>query len=437
MSAPRLGRKGTTNVSETQDEPYAWESREFLRKKVIGKEVLFVIDPKSKGLNREYGTIYLGKDISTAENITELMVSEGWLSVRRESIRGESDLANLEDAAKSQSKGRWGGNDQSHVRNIKWTVENARGLVDKYNGKPVSATIEHVRDGSTVRAFIFKDNDFTQVTLMISGIRCPNVKQDGSRANPGTPEALGEQAKYFVESRLLQRDIQVILETSNNNNVVGSIIHPSGNIAEVLLKEGFAKCVDWSMTTVSCGPEKLRSAEKLAKQKKIRLWVGYKPTQSKVSDKEREFTGTVIEIVNGDALVILKSDESTKKIFLASIRPPRLDEKESKPSGKVFRPLFDIPFLFEAREFLRKKLIGQKISVTVDYVQPAQNNYPEKTCCTVKINDVNVAEAMVAKGLATVIRYRQDDDQRAACYDDLLAAEAKAIKGSKGKDIDY
>lgn len=39
---------------------------------------------------------------------------------------------------------------------------------------------------------------------------------------------------------------------------------------------------------------------------------------------------------------------------------------------------------------------------------------------------------MVGKGLATVVRYRQDDDQRSSRYDELLTAEAQAIKGSKG-----
>lgn len=39
---------------------------------------------------------------------------------------------------------------------------------------------------------------------------------------------------------------------------------------------------------------------------------------------------------------------------------------------------------------------------------------------------------MVGKGLATVVRYRQDDDQRSSRYDELLAAEAQAIKGNKG-----
>ena len=36
----------------------------------------------------------------------------------------------------------------------------------------------------------------------------------------------------------------------------------AGNIAELLLKEGFAWCVDWSMAMVTKEKEKLRAAEK-------------------------------------------------------------------------------------------------------------------------------------------------------------------------------
>ncbi|CAG2063080.1 unnamed protein product, partial [Timema podura] len=39
---------------------------------------------------------------------------------------------------------------------------------------------------------------------------------------------------------------------------------------------------------------------------------------------------------------------------------------------------------------------------------------------------------MVSKGLATVVRYRQDDDQRSSHYDELLAAEMKAAKSGSG-----
>ena len=88
--------------------------------------------------------------------------------------------------------------------------------------------------------------------------------------------------------------------------------------------------------------------------------------------------------------------------------------------------------MFEAREFLRKKLIGQNVHVTVDYIQPSNNDFAEKTCCTVTIGGVNVAEALVSKGLASVVRYAADNDQRSSHYDDLLGAEDKAKKSSKG-----
>merc|ERR1719500_2038217 len=88
--------------------------------------------------------------------------------------------------------------------------------------------------------------------------------------------------------------------------------------------------------------------------------------------------------------------------------------------------------MYEAREFLRKKLIGQQVHVVVDYMQPAQDNFPEKTCCTVTIGGVNVAEALVSKGLATCVRYSAGNDQRSSKYDDLLMAEQKAEKTGKG-----
>jgi staphylococcal nuclease domain-containing protein 1 len=44
--------------------------------------------------------------------------------------------------------------------------------------------------------------------------------------------------------------------------------------------------------------------------------------------------------------------------------------------------------MFEAREYLRKKLIGRRVHVTVDYVQPATQSFPEKICATVKSEGV-------------------------------------------------
>lgn len=40
------------------------------------------------------------------------------------------------------------------------------------------------------------------------------------------PEPFMEEAKYFTESRLLQKDVKIILEGVSNQNLLGTILHP-------------------------------------------------------------------------------------------------------------------------------------------------------------------------------------------------------------------
>ena len=52
-------------------------------------------------------------------------------------------------------------------------------------------------------------------------------------------EPYGLEAQYFTETKLLQQEVEVILESCNkaNNMLIGSVIHPMGNIAEALLRQ--------------------------------------------------------------------------------------------------------------------------------------------------------------------------------------------------------
>ncbi|XP_050360776.1 staphylococcal nuclease domain-containing protein 1 [Nymphalis io] len=439
ITAPKLARQRTANNdNETKDEPFAWEAREFLRKKLVGKEVIFTAEKPPNSATREYGSVWAGKDPTKSENMTEALLSEGLVKVREggRNIPQLKKLVEIEEVARSQGKGIWGSDLQSHIRDIKWSIENPKQFVNKFNGQPVKAIIEYVRDGSTVRLCLLPD--YTPVTLMLSGIRCPAVKQDGDS------EPYAEEARFFLESKLLQKEVDVILESVNNNNLVGTILHPQGNIAEALLKQGFARCVDWSIAVMKSGASTLRAAERSAKEAKLRIWTNYVSNAPVIAAKDKEFTAIVMEVVNGDALVVKLPTNVQKKIFLASIRPPREknspdEEGKQSPRPKGFKPLYDIPWMYEAREFLRKKLIGKKINVTVDYIQPAKDNFPEKTCCTVVAGGTNIAEALVSKGYATVVRYRNDNDQRSSHYDKLLEAESKAQKSAVGvhakKDI--
>lgn len=55
-------------------------------------------------------------------------------------------------------------------------------------------------------------------------LQCPTFKReaDGSEI----PEPFAAEAKFFTESRLLQRDVQIILESCPNQVILGTILHP-------------------------------------------------------------------------------------------------------------------------------------------------------------------------------------------------------------------
>ncbi len=57
----------------------------------------------------------------------------------------------------------------------------------------------------------------------LSDYQCPMFKRDGEKE---IPEPFAEQARYFTECRLLQRDVIVTLEGVSNQLVYGSIKHP-------------------------------------------------------------------------------------------------------------------------------------------------------------------------------------------------------------------
>ena len=64
------------------------------------------------------------------------------------------------------------------------------------------------------------------VTVQLSGIKCPGFKREGDNE---VPELFAEEAKQFVETRILHRDVQVILEGVANQNsaiLLGTVLHP-------------------------------------------------------------------------------------------------------------------------------------------------------------------------------------------------------------------
>lgn len=76
LKAPTLGRGDGSSA----DEPFAWASREALRKLTIGQSVIFKVDYVVDSISREFGTVFL--ENGNKDNVALVHVSRGWAKVR-------------------------------------------------------------------------------------------------------------------------------------------------------------------------------------------------------------------------------------------------------------------------------------------------------------------------------------------------------------------
>ncbi len=124
-------------------QPYAFEAREFLRQKLVGKEVIFVKESQTAN-STDRGTLYLGKDMATAENVNEALIAAGLAEVRRVGKAGAEELrlVGVEEAARAAKVGKWAADaEASHVREVKYAVEDAKAFVDKHGQRPIEGEL--------------------------------------------------------------------------------------------------------------------------------------------------------------------------------------------------------------------------------------------------------------------------------------------------------
>ncbi|KAF5186290.1 Ribonuclease [Thalictrum thalictroides] len=508
LVAPRLARRGGV------DEPFAWDSREYLRKLCIGKEVTFRVDYTVPSIGREFGSVFLGD-----KNVALLVVSEGWAKVREQGQqKGEvspflAELQRLEEQAKQQGSGRWSkvpGASEKAIRDLPPSAIgdpsnlDAMGLLAENKGRPMEAIVEQVRDGSTIRVYLLPEFQFVQV--FVAGIQAPSMGRRGAvetvvepevtsdelngeaSAEPRasltsaqrlaastasstevSPDPFGREAKHFTEIRVLNRDVRIVLEGVDKfSNLVGSVYYPEGDSAKdlalELVQNGVAKYLDWSANMMEeDARRKLKAADLQAKKDRLRIWTNYIPpaTNSKAIH-DQNFTGKVVEVVSGDCIIVADdavpygSPLAERRVNLSSIRSPKMGNprRDEKPA----------PYAREAREFLRTRLIGRQVNVSMEYsrkvsmgdgpvpvagsadsrvmdfgsvflVTPskveADDSTPSPSLSSSQTTGVNVAELVIGRGFGTVIRHR-DFEERSNFYDALLAAESRAVAGKKG-----
>jgi staphylococcal nuclease domain-containing protein 1 len=284
-----------------------------------------------------------------------------------------------------------------------------------------AAIVEKVLSGDRlICRLILSPTEHVQTMILLAGIRAPATKRTNTSDGKEQPaEPFGEEAQQFVEIRMLQRNVILnLLGVSPNGQIVANVKHPTqGSIAPHLLKAGLARCTDHHTTLLGQEMSVLRQAEREAKEKRQGLFQGH-VAQKKSGAGEME--AIVSRVQSADTLFLRSKSGSERRINLSSVRQPKpTDPKQS-------------PWVPEAKEFLRKKLIGKHVRFSIDGKRPASEGYDEREMATVMYQDKNVGMMLVENGMASVIRHRHDDTDRSPFYDDLLIAESAAQEAQKG-----
>eukprot|EP00762_Andalucia_godoyi_P002922 ANDGO_04131.mRNA.1 Staphylococcal nuclease domain-containing protein 1 len=474
LQAPRFGSRGGPASSEVgmagkTDEAFAWESREFLRKLVVGKQVKFTVLYQNPNAKRDYGTVQLlGATASEAgsgpgdeggDDVSVRLVQSGWVRVKKPTREDanvdeyQAMLIALEEKAMNGKVGMFSSTTRP-AQVAPWGTYDGSALLSAVKGTKQTCVVEQVIDGAFVRLLMMPS--YQMILVRQTGISCPSIKDE----NP-EEAALGERAKEFTESRLLQRSVSVEFEGMDKNGtcLFASIVSPSGKpFSEALLADGLARIQEWNMALTKFAAQ-LRKAERVAKERCLGVWKDYVAPEgissitipsaasavgsassasassggaaAAATTLGREFSAHVIEVVSGDTIVVLPNGHSMDaqlSVSLASIRAPRLAPKRpGLDTGSE-----DEPYAFEAKEMLRKALVGKAVRVRVDYKRKSPDNQRERLMATVIQGKINAAVALVEAGLALVLKHKAGDDERARDYDQLSAAEIRAKEGKVG-----
>lgn len=424
IRAPLLaGREGT-------DEAHSWKARETLRGALIGRQVTFRIEYAAAG--RVFASVYVD-----AKSVAVDAVAQGLAKVH---VRGDAqtcpEFDQLIAAEKQATAARLGihGPNTPQGRRISLAAT-SEDIATEYVGKTIKGIVEHVLNGSALKVMLRNvtvagSTGDPVVTVCLSGLQCPGFRRE-AEGEPPRPMPFALNAKYITEIRALHRDVDVRIEGMDRNGMLFATIQvpdAPAYVGEELLRSGLAKTVSWSIELSSKAPA-LRAAERSARDRRVGVWKDF----VKTTLSEEAFTAKCIEVVSGDTIVVLLENGDTRRITLASVRLQRNEKANQRD-----RSIIVLGPATEAKESLRKKLIGRSVDVKVEYKRaPGENSVRKDTMVFATVGrtgdtkNKDVALPMISEGLLSVSRHRGDED-RATNYEEYLEREKDAIEKKRG-----
>ncbi|KAL0232022.1 hypothetical protein PCE1_003018 [Barthelona sp. PCE] len=401
-----------------EGEPFGFAARELVRSKLVGSTIKYVVRERSEN-GRIFADVYLPGDVLLAQRL----LSAGFAQLRTIKNRvGDTvsptyqSLVSAQQQAKAQGVGIWSGEDNTTIDFDPEFVD-VMGVINAYEDSPCKCVVEHVISASFMRILVRdprKTNlHLVQIAVNLSGVRL---------ADKRTHEELNQRSFALTNDLLLQREGVTITFNhieEQKERVFGYLKRNTNDFQALLLERGYAVVADWSLPFIPNMSKSLRAAETQARKKQAGLWIG----KEFVENDARHFKAVVREIASGGIIFVEPVDAETPtrmRINFANIRAPRIRTRTFKGEAMSW----------EAKEFMRKELIGKTVDVVVEWESQREEG-PSMYHGYVLYKNRNPAVEMVRLGYAFVIRGKAHV-ARTACFDELHIAEQEAKREVRG-----
>lgn len=352
LVAPKIGLPD----GSIQDEPYGFDSWNFLRKMCIGRAV-FVSPNFRQTKNTRYHPAFgdlpisftrvsLSDEKSNNPDIGTLAVQAGWVKLRQCNSSNQdpyvTTLKQYEEQAKQAHLGIWSST-PGLVRHLptKYTDE------DIFSKREFRAIVKGVKYATTLSFFLLPDHH--QIQLQLAGCKHPGQSNDPSKnyANDAKIQAIRTYLHREATIRICQKDNNTPFAKGEQSYIgcfVGGADRPIIGLIERGLALFYPKTSDFAPNA-----DLYIEAENKAKRNGVQIWENAQLPKPK---ELKEFEGICTSIRSSSSMFLTNGDER-QLFYLASVKVPYFFYNGGGGGCDSLG--------FEAREFLRKNYHGKTI----------------------------------------------------------------------------
>ena len=433
ISAPKINSQSTY-----EEELCGWDSRNYLRKLILGNPVQYTIDYTSGDNN--YAQIFLNQ-----ENLNLALVKQGLAKVNSSKTNDKllkseiyKSIKQAEEDAQKSKLGMWGKSNDSLKLKIKKQEEvDCNELFEKIKHKEVDAMVEMFFNCSGF-LLLLKEPYNCVVKASLRYVSIPSKDTEYYKAG-----------KAFAERQFLHKDVKAkFFGYEEGKNFIVDIYDYRVNsltketeqkqLSSLVLGAGYSKLfVNNNILNDKLSLEAAKEAQEKGQNAGIRCWQGYvvkteKPKVNTTDEKPKSlkstFAGFVNSVQSGDSISVRNTETGELiRVFLSHTRAPAFAKANTTEEDK--------PWAWQAKEKLRKQVIGKNVVCEFDFSKEMKDTrYMDFYSVFLLENDtkININQEVIEKGLALCNSPKGNDKESSKYLDKYIEAEIKAKEQKLG-----